>query len=151
MSSPQQPIPPHGTHSFPGPPAQPGQPNQPNQPGQPAYAAPGAPASPAGTNPLGKVALIIALVTLGLNIVLALATQLLIRTAGVAVFQIVNVGGTVLMLIGSIAALVLGVMALRRPAPHAIAGIAVGIAIAGIATTLLTVLTVLSNWMLYSF
>lgn len=145
MSSPQQPIPPHGTHSFPGQPAQPG------PPAQPAYAAPGAPASPAGTNPLGKVALIIALVTLGLNIVLALATQLLIRTAGVAMFQIVNVGGTVLMLIGSIAALVLGVMALRRPAPHAIAGIAVGIAIAGLATTLLTVLTVLSNWMLYSF
>lgn len=148
MSSPQQPIPPHGTHSFPG------QPNQPGPPAQSGYAAPGAPGartSPTGTNPLGKVALIIALVTLGLNIVLALATQLLIRTAGVAVFQIVNVGGTVLMLIGSIAALALGVIALRRPAPHAIAGIAVGIAIAGIATTLLTVLTLLSTWMLYGY
>lgn len=151
MSSPQQPVPPHGTHSFPGQPAQPPQPNRPGQPNQPAYAAPGAPAAPAGTNPLGKVALIIALVTLGLHIVLALATQLLIRTAGVAVFQIVNVGGTVLMLVGSIAALTLGVMALRRPAPHAIAGIAVGIAIAGIATTLLTVLTILSSWMLYGY
>lgn len=151
MSEPQQPPPPPhvpGDHGYPPaapqpayPPAhtpqagypQPGYPQvgQP-QPGYPAYGTP-APAAPG--NPLGRAAFLIALITFGIGLLGTVAVPLLYSTTGYGAIEIITGASGLITLLGYGTALVLGIVGLRRPAPHVLAGIAIGIAGSGVVGT----------------
>lgn len=113
----------------------PGQPQQsapPQYPGQP-FAAPGQPAAPAGSG-LGRVAFILSLVALAIGLLVTFALPLIIRSipepAAIGLFSAVGNG---LVLIVSIAALIVGLMSMRRPRQQILAGIAIGISASAIA------------------
>lgn len=143
--------------SHPGQPyAQPGQPySQPgqpySQPGQP-YAQPGQPyGSPAAGVPqgttgpgargnLGRTAFIVALLAVAADLFVLLITPFLYSSVGYDAVEVVSNLILVVVLIAAVAGLVLGLIALRRPAPHLLAAIAVGLAGS-------TVATVLVSWM----
>ncbi|CAH0185762.1 hypothetical protein SRABI76_01646 [Microbacterium oxydans] len=149
MSEPQQhPVPPWAQQSAPpAPPSASPLPAAPQYPTAPQYpAAPQNPATaqypPAAQHPgatraaprqgnvLGRVAFIVALVTLAIGMLFSLARPLIYS---VAQYTASAIGGLealvgVVPLIGAVVALVLGLVALRRPAPHLLAGIAIGIA-----------------------
>lgn len=94
---------------------------------------PGA-APSAGTqgNGLGRTAFVIALVTLGIGLIVTFFTPLLYSSGGYAVADGLSTVIGVFVLLGNAAALVLGLIALRRPAPQVLAAIAIGIAGASI-------------------
>ncbi|WP_144874994.1 hypothetical protein [Microbacterium sp. 1.5R] len=153
MSEPQQPpAHPQGTppspHGQPAP--QPGQPySQPAQPySQPAqpYAQPGqlysqpgqgypgasasAPSPSSSGGALGRVAFIVAIASLAIGLLIALSTPILIRAASFTASSyglILGVSNFGVLIVAAVA-LVLGVVALRRPGQRILAGIAIGIA-----------------------
>lgn len=169
MSEPQQPlVPPSAQPQHPAPPAPPAavplpanpqypaaqapfpaqqypaQQNQAQQypaqqypPSQPPYAA--APTS--GSNPLVRVALIVALATLALGLLFSLLTPLLLRMLDFSSTSYGLISGLsgLIALVGSVTALILGIVAARRPGQRLLVGIALGIAGAQVAT-------VLSSW-----
>lgn len=137
-------------YSQPGQPySQPGQPYA--QPGQP-YAQPGQPyGSPAAGVPqgttgsgargnLGRTAFIVALLAVAADLFVLLITPFLYSSVGYDAVEVVSNLILVVVLIAAVAGLVLGLIALRRPAPHLLAAIAVGLAGS-------TVATVLVSWM----
>ena len=103
--------------------------------------APPVPATRAG-NPLGRVAFVIALVTLAVNLFSSLARPYFytMNTGYEAILVLDNVIGIISFFVYAIA-LVLGVIALRRAGSQALAGIAVGIAGAGMLGLAFTLVT----------
>jgi hypothetical protein len=102
-------------------------------PGYPAPwpAAPGAATTAAGSG-LGRTAFVIAVVTLAVNL-LSSIVQLLIYTSdfGYGSAYAIDDSITVISLFAYVVALVLGIIAARRPGTRLLAGIAIGIAGAG--------------------
>ena len=91
----------------------------------------GAPPTRAGAgNPLGRVAFIVALLTLAVGLLISLLRPFMYYAADYSVsgISVLDGLGSVLTLAGAVAALILGLIAVRRPAPHLLAGIAIGIA-----------------------
>jgi hypothetical protein len=168
MSDPQQPpVPPYP--SAPQPPASGGHPpygvpqQQPTQPysAQPqGYAPTGYPAQPgypaagaSGTgNPPGRIGFIVGLIGLALGLVFSIASQAMIRTGSYEAIGLVGGLGNILSLLAAVAALILGIVGLRRPgAPHGQAGIAVGLGIAGTVSGIFGVLIGALTSLLYAF
>lgn len=113
--------PPHGGQSYPS-----GQ----QYPGQ-QY--PGAPAKTPGSG-LGRLAFILALASLAVGFVVALAFPVIVRTLqDTYAIGLVSAMGNGLVLVVAIVALILGLMAVRRPGSPILAGIAIGIAATQIA------------------
>ena len=108
--------------------------------GYPPYA-PVAPTTRAG-NPLGRVAFVIALVTLVVNLLSTLARPYFytMNTGYEAIIVLDNVIGIISFFVYAIA-LVLGVIAVRRPGSQALAGIGIGIAGAGMLGLAFTLVT----------
>lgn len=131
-------------YAQPGPaqpgPAQPGyaQPvyAQPGQP-QPVYPAYGAQSAASPGNALGRIAFIVAAITFGIGLLGTLSIPFLYATIGYdpMIVGFATGGTNLITLIGFAAALILGIVALRRPAPHVLAAIAVGIAGSGVIGT----------------
>ncbi|WP_218054097.1 hypothetical protein [Microbacterium sp. 3J1] len=128
--------------------AQPGQPGQPYgaQPGQPYGAQPGTygPASPAPVsagNPVGRTAFLVTVIAVGVGLVGQFLLQLLYASIGFQALSGVSSILEFLVFVGAAAGLVLGIAALRRPAPHLLAAIAIGIAGSTLAGTLVSVLS----------
>lgn len=123
MSEPQQPS------AQPYPPASPyGSPQGTPQYGTPPQGGPqyGAPAAPG--NPLGRTAFLVAVVTGAVGILFSVITPFLYSSGNYDVADSLGTVIGILVLIGGIAAGVLSILALRRPAPHLLAAIALGIA-----------------------
>lgn len=97
-------------------------------PGAPAPGYPSAPTASAGA--LGRVAFIVALVSLGIGLLVALSFPFLIRAVDYSssLYGAVSAVGNGLVLLIAIAALILGIVAVRRPGQQVLAGIAIGIA-----------------------
>lgn len=148
MNEPQQNQP--AQHPQPGQPsgqpyAQPGQPYA--QPGQ-SYAQPGQPYPPsiAGQSPrsgsssgfagLGAIALLVAALSVAVGLAFQLVTPWLYASGGYAVVDSFSLAVNLLVLLGAVGGLVLGLIALRRPAPQVLAAIAVGFAGAAVLSRL---------------
>lgn len=152
MSDPQQPshdphrLPPYASQQpQPGYPGQAPQPGYPNQSSQPVYRQPAqqgyvlngqsaqaGPASPTNTNPAGRAGLIIGLVGLGIGLLTSVIFQVVLHTNGIGTVGIINALGSLLTFVAALAALILGIIGLRKAgAPHGSAGIAAGLGIAG--------------------
>ncbi|MFJ4175587.1 hypothetical protein [Microbacterium sp. NPDC089696] len=100
----------------------------PSAPGYPA--APGSPTAPASGGALGRVAFVVALASLAVGLLVTLTFPLLVRSVGystTAIGAVTSIGNGLVFVI-SIAAIVLGLMAVRRPKQQIFAGIAIGIA-----------------------
>ena len=134
MSEPQQPAPPYSGQQHPAQPY-PGQqyPAQPH-PGQqyPAQpyptSQPGAGAGASSGASLGRLAFIIALVSLGIGLVVTLTYPAIIRMSYDS--TLIGAFGTIgngLVFIVAVVALILGLMAVRRPGSPVLGGIAIGI------------------------
>ena len=149
MSEPQQPpaqpygTPPNyeGSH-HPAQPPQPTQPTQPTQPytGQPygqAYAAQPYPGQPyperqrpasSGSSGLGRIAFVLAVISLGIGLLITLSYPLMYRMMGdpsaIGAFGAVGNG---LVLVIAVAGLILGLMSVRRPGSQILPGIAIGV------------------------
>lgn len=134
MSEPQQPpAQPHGT-----PPEHAGShyPSQQPQPGQPygghAYPAQPYPAqqrpAPSRSSGLGRIAFLLAVLSLGIGLLVTLSYPLMYRMMGdpsaIGAFAAVGNG---LVLIIAVVGLILGLMSVRRPGPQILAGIAIGV------------------------
>lgn len=151
MSEPQQPdLPPYAqpNHVYPGTP-QPAQ-AQPYPPAQP-YAQPYGqpPAAVRPGNSLARVAFIVALIVLGIGLLLDLAGPIMLVASNFynVGYQVLSLVGTAISLVGGGVALILGLIAARRPGSHALAGIAIGIGGAHVASALFGLLSTL----IYSF
>ena len=130
-------------YSQPGQPySQPGQPySQPGQPyGSPAAGVPQGTTGPGARGNLGRTAFIVALLAVAADLFVLLITPFLYSSVGYDAVEVVSNLILVVVLIAAVAGLVLGLIALRRPAPHLLAAIAVGLAGS-------TVATVLVSWM----
>ncbi|WP_262001756.1 hypothetical protein [Microbacterium sp. Mcb102] len=101
--------------------------------GQPASwpAAAAAPAAPAGSA-LGRTAFVIAVITLAVNLISSIV-RLLIYTSnfGYGSAYAIDEAIGVISFFAYLVALVLGIIAARRPGPRLLAGVAIGIAGAG--------------------
>ncbi|WP_407359080.1 hypothetical protein LTA6_001492 [Microbacterium sp. LTA6] len=152
MSDPQQPpVSPYasGDHRYPPATPQPAYPPAPPQPGSPLAGQPqpahptypthptyGAQPPAASGNALGRAAFLIALITFGIGLLGTLAIPLVYTVGiGTVFVEIITSASGLISVIGYAAALVLGIVALRRPAPHILAGIAIGIAGSGVVGT----------------
>jgi len=122
--------------------AQPGQPYaQPGQPyGSPAAGVPQGTTGPGARGNLGRTAFLVALIAVAADLFVLLITPFLYSSVGYDAVEVVSNLILVVVLIAAVAGLVLGLIALRRPAPHLLAAIAVGLAGS-------TVATVLVSWM----
>ncbi|MGJ0389744.1 hypothetical protein [Microbacterium sp. CGR1] len=149
MSEPQQPAQqpdpaqPGQPYSQPGQPySQPGQPySQPYaQPGQP-YGAPAQPNAPGGaarTGALGRTAFLIAVIGVAIGLLFQLVTPLMYMSIGFGVVDVLSNLVNLLVLAVAATGLVLGIIALRRPAPHLLAAIAIGLAGSTVVGTLVS-------------
>jgi hypothetical protein len=156
-SQPAQPQP-QPPYSQPGQPySQPGEPySQPGQPyaqgapapGQPYGSVPGQPyasatppyaqgASTARPGSLGRTAFLVAAISVAFGLVVQLVTPFFYASIGFGAVTLVSNLVNLVVLAGAAAGLWLGILALRRPAPHLPAAIAVGLA----GSTLVGVLT----------
>jgi len=141
---------PYGTPPYPVAPQPYGGPSSPAAPRPQPYGSPLAPggspfaanaaggAASAPGNPLGRTAFLIAVISFAVGALVALVTPLLVVSGH---FDLADALGTVvsiLVLLGDVAALVLGIIALRRPEPRLLAAIAVGIAGAGVVVRVLS-------------
>ncbi|WP_067195690.1 hypothetical protein [Microbacterium sp. XT11] len=126
-----------GTPGYPQPSGAPGQdaPGYPQPSGTSPYGSP-APAPQPG-NPLGRVAFLIAVIAFALGALVNLITPFLFASGNYDVADSLSTVVNILVLLGEVAALVLGLIALRRPEPRLLAAIAVGIAGAGVVIRLL--------------
>ena len=137
MSEPQQPPaqqhpdqPPQG--QFRGQPPLGGQ-SYPSGQQYPGQQYPGAPAKAPGSG-LGRLAFILALASLAVGFVVALAFPVIVRTLqDTYAIGLVSAMGNGLVHVVAIVALILGLMAVRRPGSPILAGIAIGIAATQIA------------------
>lgn len=104
-------------------------PQRPAAPQQPPYAQ-AAPygQAPASDNPLGRTAFLIAVILGAVSALSLLITPILYSTGDYGVADMLSTVVRVLVLLGSVVALVIGIIALRRPEPRLLAAIAVGIA-----------------------
>lgn len=146
-SQPGQPyVHPGQPHSQPGQPhSQPGQPySQPGQPyiqpGQP-YGAPAQPYAPGQSGrpgTLGRTAFLVAVVGVAIGLLFQLVTPLLYMSIGFGVVDFLSNLVNLLVLAVAATGLVLGIIALRRPAPHLLAAIAVGVAGSTVVGTLVS-------------
>lgn len=85
----------------------------------------------AGGNPLARTAFVIALVTVGLGLLLTVARPVIhaatqFQPEAMTVISLVH---TAVSLLGGLAALILGLIALRRPGGQVAAGVAVGVGV----------------------
>lgn len=155
MSEPQQPPVPPSVQPLPAQPQYPASGQQPAAAPYPAPAqyptpaqhpaAPSAPASRTG-NALGRVALIVALLSAGMRLLTSLLFPLVYPGADWTI-GVFTAGSTGIALLGYLTALVLGVIAARRPGPHLWAGIAIGLS----AAYLITIAIEWASSMLYRF
>jgi hypothetical protein len=106
-------------------------PQPPLQPGRP-YGAPALPGSTAGGNSLGRIAFIVALASLLVSTLAQLASPFLYSGGSFEVAGAISSVVNIVVVAACAAALVLGLVALRRPAPHLLAAIAIGIGGAGL-------------------
>lgn len=90
----------------------------------------GAPA--AEGNPLGRVAFLIAMIATAIELLSFLITPFLYSSIGFDIADGLATVVGIVVLLGSAVALVLGIVALRRPEPRLLAAIAVGIAVTGV-------------------
>lgn len=130
-------------HAQPGQPySQPGQPySQPGQPyGSPFAAVPQGASGAAARGNLGRTAFIVALLAVAADLFVLLITPFLYSSVGYDAVEVVSNLILVVVLIAAVVGLVIGLIALRRPAPHLLAAVAVGLAGS-------TVATVLVSWM----
>lgn len=96
----------------------------PQQPNIPPYAS---------TNAVGRAGLILGVAALGASLITSVAVQFMVRSNGYAMISVVSGIGSFLALIAAAAALVLGIIGLRKVGfPHGEAGIATGLGIAGV-------------------
>ncbi|MDR2998134.1 MAG: hypothetical protein LBU78_08450 [Microbacterium sp.] len=122
---------------------------QPQPPGYTGYALPGYPgqqtaATPAPGKALARAALIIAIAAMLLAFAGSMTVQLMSRSRDLfAVVGVVSSGQLVLSFLLNATALILGLIALRRPISKGVAGIATGIAIAGLFGILIALTTML--------
>lgn len=133
---PQQPQPPYPPQQPGQPYAQPGQPyTQPAQPyaqpGQP-YAVAVPPSAPGQTTAprsggLGRTALVVAASAVAIGLLWQLVTPFMYASVGFGVVEFLSNLLNLVVMAGAGAGLVLGVIALRRPAPHLLAAIAIGV------------------------
>ncbi|KAB1893060.1 hypothetical protein F6W69_03145 [Microbacterium oxydans] len=128
--SPQYPAPQHPAPQYPAAPQYPPAP-------LPSY---GAPQHPADTgNPLGRVAFLIAVIAFAVNLVISLTAPFAYFAAdGYGWYNALSGLVGVVSLVAYVLAFILGLVAVRRPGPHLLAGIAIGIAgvgAIGMATT----------------
>ncbi len=143
-------------HAQPGQPhAQPGQPDA--QPGQP-YAQPGQPfgvaappyapgqATPPRSGSLGRTALVIAASAVAIGLLWQLVTPFMYASVGFGVIDVLSNLVNLVVVAGAGVALVLGIVALRRPAPHLLAAIAIGV---GGSTVIGTLVAWVSNVFYY--
>lgn len=164
MSEPQQPsVPPYGQpnpyvaqppagqpqpaqqpyQQQPYPAATPGYTQNPAPYGQQAFVGapqtyPGAaPSRPVSSANLGRTALIIALVGFGLGLLRSMMYPLMYPLIGHGPIWFTTMIDFVLLLV-AVAALVVGLIAVRRPGPKVLAGIAIGIAAAQIASIVIS-------------
>ncbi|MBO9625727.1 MAG: hypothetical protein J7484_05055 [Microbacterium sp.] len=110
----------------------------PQYPAAPAYGAPAAQYGAAGANvpygptasgdTLGRTAFLIAIIAVGIGFLWSLATPFVIRSGNYDVVESVSNVSSILLVLAGAAALVTAIIALRRPAPHLMAAIAVGLA-----------------------
>lgn len=106
---------------------------QPGTPGQYTYVAPQQPPGTTAANPAGRASLILGLVSIGLGILIDILIQVMIRTDGYMVVSVVSGVGSLLAFLTALAALIIGLIGIRRPGvPHVAAGIGAGIGIAGV-------------------
>ncbi|PRA78558.1 hypothetical protein [Microbacterium sp. MYb66] len=127
MSEPQQPpVPPAAQPHPTSPPAPPAA----HLPAAPQY--PAVPQHPAGSNPLGRTAFVIAVLTLAINLFSSVARPFVYSGGdGFEIMLAIDNGIGILSFLAYVAALVLGLIAVRRAAPQLLTGIAIGIAGAG--------------------
>lgn len=119
--------------------------------GHASYAQPPHPSSaPTPTNLPGRVGFIIGIVALALGFAASLSVQSLYRLGAWDIAPFLNGASLLLTFVGSALALVFGIIGLRRPqSPHALAGIAVGLGIAGVASGLLNIFLGAFGWLFY--
>lgn len=119
--------------------------------GQPQGYAAAAPAA-GGTNTPGRVGFFLGIGGLALGIILNFIATLILRSSTGTSFgaysAITSIGG-ILTLLLAIAALVFGIIGLKRPAPHGQAGIATGLGIAGVASGLYTFMFTILGGLFY--
>lgn len=141
----QHPAPPHPGPQHPG--QYPGQQSPPQHPGQQYPARQG---SDAGGS-LGRVAFIVALVALAIGLLVTLSFPFITRSLyDPSAIGAIGAVGNGFVLVASIAALVLGVVAVRRQEQRILAGIAIGISSSAIAGILLSWLANLTFALIYS-
>lgn len=98
---------------------------------QPAYASTAS--GPTLSNAPGRIGFIIGLVGLGIGVLMNIAIRIMIRSDGYQLISLVNGALSVIVFLAAVAALVFGVIGLRRAgAPHGLAGIATGLGIVGV-------------------
>lgn len=138
MSEPQHPsVPPYAQPNHAQPAAQPAQPQAYPAASSASPYPPQAPyARPEGSaeNGMARAALIVALITLGIGLLSALAMPLIHMSSGFdpIVIQLLSLISGFIALIGGATALVLGIVAARRPGSPVRAGIAIGIGASGL-------------------
>lgn len=111
------------------------------RPQQPAYAPTPNAHAPGATNPAGKIGFIIGLVSLVVSLLTSVIVQVMIRTNSYMVISTVSAIGSLIAFAASLAALILGIVGLRKPGlPHGLAGIATGLGIAGVVSGVFTFL-----------
>lgn len=131
--------------------AQPGAPS-PAQP-QNGYGYPGqafAPAAPRAIGSLGRVAFILALIAFGISMLSVLAYPVLFRLVGYSASSLFAVSNGAIGFVGfavAAAALITGLVAIRRDGPKVLAGIAIGIAAGQVAGAVLSWVTNLFSFL----
>lgn len=145
MSEPEQPpLPPYASPS--GAAYPPGVPSQPSAepygapPSAQTYPVPAAGPGTGGGNSLGRAAFIVAVLTMAATLLMSLMLPLVYRSADFdgVVLELYSGAMGLVGLAGSVVALILGIVALRRPGSPLLAGIAIGIAGSSILGTLVS-------------
>ena len=111
----------------------------PAAPGSAGFPPSAAPSPRAAGDGLGRAALIVALVTLAIDLFLILARPFVYMSDRTySIIGLIEGASGILTFLGYGAALVLGLIAARRPGPRLLAGIAIGISGAGLLTIVLS-------------
>jgi len=154
MTDPQQPhLPPYASNA-PQPSGYPAQaaPAAQQQP----YYAPAAPIAASATNAAGRIGFILGLVGLGVGLLTSAIVQIVLRSPisavgfDYAMITLINGAGSLLAFIAAVAALVFGLIGIRKVgAPHAQAGIATGLGLAGVVGGMFTFLLTAASPLFY--
>lgn len=122
-----------------------------SDPQHPYYAPTTQPATATATNTPGRIGFIVGLVGLGIGLLSSAIVQIIIRSPlsamdfNYAIINIINGFGSFLALAASLVALILGIVGLRKAGfPHAQAGIATGLGIAGVTGGVFTLILVVT-------